>query len=92
MDQLPFSALAGIIAYLEFLFYGMGITKMGKNDYVSFSIHLIFIIIFSTMLGWITYEFKGSSKRTVTMIIIGILLLILSVVVMAYGNYLSFIA
>lgn len=65
---------------------------MGKNDYVSFSIHLIFIIIFSTMLGWITYEFKGSSKRTVTMIIIGILLLILSVVVMAYGNYLSFIA
>ena len=87
-----FSAAAGIIAYLEFLFYGMGITKMGKNDFVSFSIHLVFIIIFSTMWGWITLEFKGSSKRTVTMIIIGILVLILSVVVMAYGNYLSFIA
>jgi L-rhamnose-H+ transport protein len=87
-----FCAAAGIIAYLEFLFYGMGITKMGKNDFVSFSIHLVFIIIFSTMWGWITLEFKGSSKRTVTMIIIGILVLILSVVVMAYGNYLSFIA
>lgn len=84
-----FSALAGIIAYMEFLFYGMGITKMGKNDFVSFSIHLAFIIIFSTMWGWITHEWKGSSKRTVILIFIGILVLILSSVVMGFGNYLA---
>ena len=84
-----FSILAGVIAYMEYLFYGMGITKMGKNDYVSFSIHLAFVIIFSTMWGWITHEWKGTSKRTLILIFTGILVLILSSVVMGYGNYLS---
>jgi L-rhamnose-H+ transport protein len=74
---------------MEFMFYGMGITKMGKSEFVSFSIHLAFIIIFSTMWGWITHEWKGSSKRTVILIVTGILVLILSSVVMGFGNYLS---
>jgi len=85
-----FASIAGIIAYMEYLLYGMGITKMGENDYVSFSIHLAFVIIFSTMLGWLAYEWKGSSRRTVTLIFTGILVLIFSSVVMGYGNYLSF--
>lgn len=84
-----FSALAGIIAFMEYLFYGMGITKMGENDFVSFSIHLAFIVVFSTMWGLITHEWKGSSNRTLKLILIGILLLILSSVVMGFGNYLS---
>jgi L-rhamnose-H+ transport protein len=84
-----FSTIAGIIAFMEFMFYGMAITKMGKSDFVSFSIHLAFIIIFSTMWGWITNEWKGSSKRTVILIVTGILVLILSSVVMGFGNYLS---
>jgi len=84
-----FSALAGFIAYMEYLFYGMGITKMGKTDFVSFSIHLAFIIVFSTMLGLITHEWKGSSRRTMQLIFIGILVLIISSVVMGYGNYLA---
>jgi L-rhamnose-H+ transport protein len=84
-----FSALAGIIAYMEFLFYGMGITKMGKSDYVSFSIHLAFIIIFSTMWGLVTHEWQGSSKRIMGLLLTGILILIISSVVMGYGNYLA---
>ena len=84
-----FCAIAGITGFMEFMFYGMGTTKMGKNDFVSFSIHLAFVIVFSTMWGLITHEWKGSSKRTMKLIFIGILILMLSTVVMGFGNYLA---
>lgn len=84
-----FCAIAGVMGFMEFMFYGMGTTKMGKNDFVSFSIHLAFVIVFSTMWGLLTHEWKGSSRKTVTLIIIGLIILILSTMVMGYGNYLS---
>ena len=84
-----FCAIAGITGFMEFMFYGMGTTKMGKHDFVSFSIHLAFVIVFSTMWGLITHEWKGSSKRTMKLIFIGILILMFSTVVMGFGNYLA---
>ena len=60
-----FCAIAGITGFMEFMFYGMGTTKMGKNDFISFSIHLAFVIVFSTMWGLITHEWKGNSKRKI---------------------------
>jgi L-rhamnose-H+ transport protein len=84
-----FCAIAGITGFMEFMFYGMGTTKMGKNDFVSFSIHLAFVIVFSTMWGLITNEWKGSSKRTMKLILSGILILIFSTIVMGFGNYLA---
>jgi L-rhamnose-H+ transport protein len=85
-----FCAIAGITGFMEFMFYGMGTTKMGENDFVSFSIHLAFVIVFSTMWGLITHEWKGSSRRTMKLIFVGILILMFSTVVMGFGNYLSF--
>jgi L-rhamnose-H+ transport protein len=59
-----FSALAGIIWYLQFMFYGMGTTRMGEYGFSSWSIHMAFIIIFSNVWGLIFREWKGSSRRT----------------------------
>ena len=84
-----FCAIAGITGFMEFMFYGMGTTKMGKHDFASFSIHLAFVIVFSTMWGLITHEWKGSSRRTMRLIFIGILILMLSTVFMGFGNYLA---
>jgi L-rhamnose-H+ transport protein len=84
-----FCAIAGITGFMEFMFYGMGTTKMGENDFVSFSIHLAFVIVFSTMWGLITHEWKGCSRRTAKLIIAGMLLLLLSTIVMGYANYLA---
>jgi L-rhamnose-H+ transport protein len=84
-----FCAIAGITGFMEFMFYGMGTTKMGRQDFVSFSIHLAFVIVFSTMWGLITHEWKDSSKRTITLIFLGIMILIISTVVMGFGNYLA---
>ena len=84
-----FCAIAGITGFMEFMFYGMGTTKMGKHDFVSFSIHLAFVVVFSTMWGLITHEWKGSSRRTMKLIFLGILILMFSTVIMGFGNYLA---
>ena len=84
-----FSALAGIIWYFQFMFYGMGTTKMGKYDFSSWSIHMAFIIVFSNIWGLFFKEWKGSSSRTMRIIISGIVILILSTFVIGVGNYIA---
>jgi L-rhamnose-H+ transport protein len=82
-----FSALAGITWYFQFMFYGMGTTKMGNYDFASWSIHMSFIIVFSNMWGLILKEWSGSSKKTIRIIITGLLVLVFSTLVIGLGNY-----
>jgi len=84
-----FSALAGVIWYFQFMFYGMGKTKMGSYDFSSWTIHMAFIIVFSNIWGLIFREWKGTSRRTHRIILFGILVLILSTVVVGLGSYLK---
>ena len=67
----------------------MGTTKMGKYDFSSWSIHLAFVIVFSTICGLIALEWKGVSRRTMWWVIVAILVLILSTVVTGFGNALA---
>lgn len=83
------SALAGITWYLQFMFYGMGTTKMGKYDFSSWTIHMAFIIVFSNVWGLLFREWKGSSRRTHRLILLGIFVLIVSTFVVGSGNYLA---
>lgn len=89
LTNYAFCAIAGIMGFSEFMFYGMGMTQMGRYDFASFSIHLAFVIIFSNMWGLITHEWKGCSKRTLKLIFLGIFILILSTIVIGMGNYLA---
>jgi len=84
-----FSGMAGSIWYLQFMFYGMGTTKMGKYDFSSWSIHMAFIIVFSNIWALLFKEWKGTSLRIHGIIITGIVVLILSTVVVGVGNYLA---
>jgi len=84
-----FSALAGITWYFQFMFYGMGTTKMGKYDFASWSIHMSFIIVFSNMWGLVLKEWAGSSSKTIRVIITGLLILVLSTFVVGLGNYIQ---
>jgi L-rhamnose-H+ transport protein len=94
-DRVPilrnyfFSALAGATWYMQFFFYTMGETQMGKLNYVSWSLHMASIIIFSTMWGWIFHEWKGSSRKAHTLIAGGIATLILSTLVTGLGAWLK---
>lgn len=84
-----FCAIAGVVGFMEFMFYGMGATLMGRADFISFSIHLAFVIIFSSMWGLIAHEWTGCSSKTRRLIFTGILILMLSTVLMGWGNYLA---
>jgi L-rhamnose-H+ transport protein len=84
-------ALAGLIAYAGFMFYGMCAPKMGKCDFASWSIYMALIIVFSNIWGLLFREWKGSGKRTLMLIVGGIIILIVSVGMAGLGAYLAFI-
>ena len=68
----------------------MGTTKLGdKYDFSSWSIHMAFIIVFSNLWGIAFHEWRGTSRRTQTLVWAGILTLIASTIVTGYGNYLA---
>lgn len=80
-----FSALAGTTWFLQFFFYGMGESKLG-NGASSWILHMAFIILVSSMWGLVLKEWKGVSARTRRTIMFGILTIILSVLIVGYGN------
>ncbi len=84
-----FSALAGITWYLQFLFYGMGTTQMGRYDFSSWTIHMAFIIIFSNVWALFFREWKGASSQTHRLIRWGLAVLTCSTIVVGFGNYLA---
>lgn len=83
-----FSALAGTTWFLQFFFYGMGESKLG-NGPSSWILHMAFIILVANMWGLLLKEWKGVNKKTITTIVIGILTIIISVLVVGYGNSLK---
>jgi L-rhamnose-H+ transport protein len=82
-----FSALAGTTWFLQFFFYGMGESKLG-NGASSWILHMAFIILVANMWGLVLKEWKGVTKQTTRTIAMGIVVIILSVLVVGYGNYL----
>ena len=80
----------GATWYLQFFFYGMGMSKLGADyDFASWTIHMAFVIVFSNMWGLLFREWKGSSKRTYGLIFFGLLVLLVSTIVIGYGNYIA---
>lgn len=80
-----FSALAGTTWFLQFFFYGMGESKLG-NGASSWILHMAFIILVSNMWGITLKEWKGVSKKTLGTIFTGIAVIIISVIIVGYGN------
>jgi L-rhamnose-H+ transport protein len=89
LNNYLFSALAGVVWYLQFFFYSMGETQMGNYKFSSWTLHMASIIIFSSLWGIALHEWKGSSTRTKGMLAVGLATLILSTIVVGYGNYLG---
>lgn len=83
-----FCALAGTTWFLQFFFYGMGESKLG-NGASSWILHMAFIIIVANAWGLVLNEWKGVSTKTKTTIIVGIVTIILSVLIVGYGNSLK---
>lgn len=83
-----FAALAGTTWFLQFFFYGMGESKLG-NGASSWILHMAFIILVSSMWGITLHEWRGVGKKTFGTILMGIAIIILSVILVGYGNSLG---
>ena len=82
-----FSALAGTTWHMQFFFYTMGETQMGRYKFSSWTLHMASIIIFSTLLGIALKEWKGAGGRTRLLVAFSLLVLLSSTVIVGYGNY-----
>jgi L-rhamnose-H+ transport protein len=89
LSNYLFCALAGVTWYFQFFFYTMGETQMGKYKFSSWTLHMASIIIFSSLWGIALHEWKGASARTRTWLFVTLLTLVLSTMIVGYGNYLG---
>ena len=86
--NILFCALAGTTWFLQFFFYGMGESKLG-NGASSWILHMAFIILVANTWGLILHEWKGVTAKTKRMIVAGIITIIVSVIIVGYGNSLK---
>lgn len=82
-------ALAGTLWYLQFFFYTMGESQMGRFGFSSWTLHMASIILFSTLWGFALGEWITSSRRTRATVWIGITVLVSATMVIGAGNYLA---
>lgn len=80
-----FAALAGTTWFLQFFFYGMGESKLG-NGASSWILHMAFIILISNAWGLLLKEWTGVSRRTFAAILAGVGVILLSVLLVGWGN------
>ena len=86
LSNYLFSALAGTTWYMQFFFYQMGESQMGKYGFASWTLHMASIIVFSTLWGIALREWKGSSQRTIRLVTLGLVVLIGSTIVVGFGT------
>lgn len=84
-----FAAFGGTLWYLQFFFYTMGESQMGRFGFSSWTLHMASIILFSTLWGFALKEWQGTSRRTRMIVWIGILTLVASTIIIGVGNKLA---
>jgi L-rhamnose-H+ transport protein len=83
------AALGGTLWYLQFFFYTMGESQMGRYAFSSWTLHMASIILFSTLWGFALKEWSGASAKTRSLVWTGIGLLVGSTLVIGWGNSLA---
>jgi L-rhamnose-H+ transport protein len=86
LNNLFFTFLAGVLWFLQFHFFGMGSSKLPASMSVfGWSILMALNIAISNIWGIFLNEWKGVKKKTIIVLILGIVILILSTFVVKLG-------
>jgi len=83
------SLLTGLLWYGQFFFYGLGHVRMGQYKFTSWAIHMIMLVLFSSVAGLVMKEWKNTSPKTKQWLIAALLVLVIAVLLLTYGNYLG---
>ncbi len=86
LNNLFFTFLAGFLWFMQFQFFGMGKSRLpGSMIPFSWSILMALNIAISNIWGILLNEWKGVGKRTMVVLLIGIVILILSTFIVKLG-------
>lgn len=86
VTNVLFSMLAGLMWYLQFFFYAWGHAKIpAKYDYMSWMLHMSFYVLCGGIVGLLLKEWKCSSKKPVSVLCIGCLIIILAANIVGLG-------
>jgi len=83
INNLLFCALAGVLWYSQFFGLGMGKSFLQDSPVMlafSWSILMSLNVLFSNVWGILLKEWKGSGQRTVTVLVIGLAILVVSII------------
>lgn len=84
LNNIFFTFLAGALWFMQFQFFGMGKSKLPAAMIpFAWSILMALNIAFSNIWGILLNEWKGSDRKTIIVLWIGILILILSTFIVA---------
>lgn len=83
------AAAAGFIWYLQFLLLTIGDGHLGSFAFSGFSILMSSMILFSTIFGILLKEWRGTTGKTRGLLALGLAVLLISVAVIGFGNYLD---
>ena len=89
LNNYFFSAVAGTMWYMQFFFYTMGETQMGRFGFASWTLHMASIMIFGTLWGVYFREWHGASPKARGLMATGIALLLASTIVIGLGTWLK---
>jgi L-rhamnose-H+ transport protein len=89
LPNIFFAGLAGAIWCSQFICFKTGEPKMGETSYIGWAVLMASAILFSQILGLMLGEWKGTSKKTLRLLVTGLVLLIVSAVVAGYSGHLG---
>lgn len=81
--------LTGVLWYSQFFFYGLGHVRMGKYQYSSWAIHMIMLVLFSSVAGLLMKEWVKCRSKTIATLVFALFILVTAVLALTYGNYLG---
>ena len=84
--------LTGCLWYGQFFFYNLGHVRMGEYKFTSWAIHMIMLILFSILVGWMLHEWRGTRTRAKLAVGVAFLVLVGAVLALTWGNHLGEIA
>jgi L-rhamnose-H+ transport protein len=85
-----FALITGTLWFGQFFFYNLGHVHLGKQyAFCSWAIHMIMLVMASSLLGIAFKEWKGCSAGTHATIATGVAVLAAAILLLTLGNYLG---
>jgi L-rhamnose-H+ transport protein len=86
LNNILFTFLAGFLWFMQFQFFGMGKSRLPEAMLpFAWSILMALNIAFSNIWGLLLSEWKGVSRKTIVILLAGIIILILSTFIVKLG-------